>query len=329
MNLRLSILLVTVLVLLGGTFLILAGPISFLRVYGGPQRAPDEPWLYRIGEDTIVRIEVSNQGKTELYKRNPGSGRWFIEGEPNIPVFRDKWSGTPLLLSGPRVNRALSETFDNPADFGLDPPESIIKVTDRAGQTFEFHMGLPTPDQSNQYARLVGYPDLFTVPAIWAQVINRLATEPPYLRLYQLEDNERIVYIEITDNGESVGYGMKGDGEWYILDPTEVPVLKEKWGDTPSLFAGPKADQIVAETFKNPEEYGLDPPVTKIRVGRATGGDLEFYIGNTTPDGNHRYVSVRGEDMLFAMLNSRVEMITGLVSSPPFPPKEEATPEPG
>ena len=329
MNIRLTILLVTILVMLAGTFMILAGPIEFLRVYGSSNKTPNEPWLYRIGEDTIVQIEVSYQGKTEQYKRHPGSGRWFIQGEPNVPVFLDKWSGTTLLLSGPRVNRVLPETMGDPAAYGLDPPESIVKVTDRAGQTFEFHMGFPTPDQSNQYARLVGHPDLFTVPAIWAQVVNRLALEPPYLRLYQLDDTELIVYIEVTDNGKNMEYGMDTDGEWFILNPTEVPVLKEKWGDTPSLFTGPKVDQIVADTFRNPEEYGLDPPITKIRLGRVTGADLEFYIGNTTPDGNHRYVSVRGKNTLFAMLNSRAEIITALVSSPPFPPEVEATPGPG
>lgn len=322
MNLRLSILLVTVLVLFGGTFLV-------WRVYGTSERPPEEPWLYRIGEDTIVQIEVSHQGQTVLYNRDPGSLQWFIQGDPKIPVFRDKWSGTPLLLSGPRVNRALAETIENPAAYGLDPPDSIVKVSDRTGQSFEFHMGIPTPDQSNQYARLVGHPDLFTVPAIWAQVVNRLATEPPYLRLYQLEDDEQIVYIEVTDNGKTVGYGMEGDGRWYILGPTEVPVLEEKWGDTPSRFTGPRADQIVAESFENAAQYGLDPPLTKVRLGRATGADLEFYLGNTTPDGDHRYASVRGEDTLFAMLNPRAEFITGLVSSPPFPPKEEATPGPG
>ena len=62
----------------------------------------------------------------------------------------------------------------------MDPPLTVVKVTERSGIVYEFHIGTITPDGQNQYTRLVGAPALFTVPQIWAQVINRLALEPPY-----------------------------------------------------------------------------------------------------------------------------------------------------
>ena len=149
MNLRLSILLVTVLLLVGGTFLV-------FRYFGPTERNQDEPWLYHMDEDRIVRIEVQHGGQSVLYSKNPGSTRWYIRGEPDIPVFIEKWSGTPLLLSGPRVDRTLTEVIDDPSKYGLDPPESVVKVSNRSEQTFEFHMGGPTPDDGNQYVRLDG-----------------------------------------------------------------------------------------------------------------------------------------------------------------------------
>ena len=321
MNLRLSILLVAVLVLFGGTFLV-------VRLTIPKERPPEEPWLYRVSEDTLSRIEVTNEDRSVVYERDPGSTRWYIQGDPRIPVFRDKWSGTPLLLSGPRVNRLLSDSIENPASFGLDPPESIVKVIDRSGQSFEFHMGIPTPDESNQYARLVGHPALFTVPAIWAQVVNRLALKPPYLRLFQLEDDE-LVFVEVSDNGKTIGYGKKNDGQWYVLDPEEVPVSDDRWGDMPMLLSGPRVDQILAENLENPAEYGLDPPKTKVRLGKRAGADVEFYLGDTTPDGDHRYASVRGGIELFAMPNARAKRITDLVTEPPYGSAQTIAPGPG
>ena len=321
MNIRLSILLVMVLLLFGGTILVVGFP-------GKKERQPDEPWLYRIDESAIVRIEVTVGSKTAVYKRDPGGLIWYIQGDPQIPVFIDKWGGTPLLLSGPRVNRLLADTIDNLASYGLDPPESVVKVADRSGQSFEFHMGIPTPDDSNQYARLVGHPALFTVPRIWAQVVNRLALEPPYLRLYQLED-DALVFFEVTDSGQTIGYGRKRDGKWYVLDPTEVPVLTEKWGDTPALLSGPRVDQLIAEEIENPADYGLDPPRTTVKVGPQIGAQLEFHLGDVTPDGDHRYARLVGEPRLFAMPNLRAKRITDLATAPPYGQKEEATPEPG
>ncbi len=173
MNLRLSLMLVTVLLIFGGTYLV-------MRFTGSEEPEPNSPWLYRMDADDIVRIAAGHRDQTVSYQKRPGSLDWFIQGDPDVPVFLKKWGGTTLLVSGPRVNRVLADTIGDGAAFGLDPPLTWVQVTDRSGNTVEFHLGEPTPDAENQYARLVGNPALFTVPAIWAEVISRLATEPPY-----------------------------------------------------------------------------------------------------------------------------------------------------
>ena len=332
MNLRLSILLVSVLVLFGGTFLV-------VRLTASTEREPDEDWMYRISEDDLYRIEVSNNGVGAVYTRNPGSFRWYIQGDPPVPVFNDKWAGTPLLLSGPRVNRTLTEVIENPAAYGLDPPASRVKVVDGAGQSFEFHMGGPTPDGSNQYTRLVGHSQLFTVPAIWAQVINRLALEPPYLRLFQLDlEKDNVVFVSVTDGEKTMEYGRTGDLSWVVLgppdtpEPQQVPVVENVWRDALVFLHGPRADEIVADSVEDPTEYGLDPPQTSVRMGKAAGADVKFFLGGSTPDGNHRYAMVDEEDpKLFAMRNDRAKRITDLVADPPYgeTPIVEATQPPG
>lgn len=173
MNVRLSFLLVAVLLIFGGTFLA-------VRLTRSQERTPDQPWLFHIDDDAITHIEVTSQGQRVSYDKKPGSDTWYIQGDPDVPVFLQKFSGTTLLLSGPKVNRVLANTMDNPAAYGLDPPLTTIKVTERSGLGYEFHLGIPTPDGQNQYARLAGYPQLFTVPEIWARVVRDLAIKPPY-----------------------------------------------------------------------------------------------------------------------------------------------------
>ena len=53
-------------------------------------------------------------------------------------------------------------------------------------------MGKATPDNLNQYARLVGEDALFTVPIEWAQVVNRLANDPPVGRALRDRSVHRI-----------------------------------------------------------------------------------------------------------------------------------------
>ena len=179
MNIRLSFFLVAVLVIFGGTFLVFQFTDLIDDSSGGDEA--NRPWLFKLDDNSIVHIQISRGGRTVDYDRKPGGTTWFIqENGEETQVFQEKWSGTPLLLSGPQVNRIVVSSFDNPAAYGLEPPETVVKVTERSGLVYEFHMGTTTPDKENQYTYLVGDSTLFTVPQIWAQVINKLADEPPY-----------------------------------------------------------------------------------------------------------------------------------------------------
>jgi hypothetical protein len=315
MNVRLSFLLVAVLIIFGGTFLV----FNFTRAEEEP---PQQPWLYKISDDTIVHIEVSHAGQTANYNKKPGSHDWYIQEEgKETPVFQEKWSGTPLLLSGPKVNRVLAETIDDPTSYGLDPPETIVKVTERTGLTYEFHMGDPTPDGQNQYARLVGDPKLFTVPQIWAQVINQLATEPPYARLYYVQGDNALVHIGVAHNDQAVDYEKQvGSEEWHILTDSEVPVSEEKWGEIlPSLTTPPVA-QVVSDKIDEPAKYGLESPQTTVKVTTSKEEPVDFYLGSTTPDGQSRYAQRRSGEELFTVPETWAKMLERLATDPPYPP---------
>ena len=74
MNIRLTILLVFVLFLFGGTFL-------WFQFNQKSERTPDQPWMYRVDDNSIVHIEVSNGGKTVNYDKEPGGTQWYIQDE--------------------------------------------------------------------------------------------------------------------------------------------------------------------------------------------------------------------------------------------------------
>ena len=219
MNVRLTILMVVVVAIAGGAWAI----IEFTDIVSRDEVEEQKPWLYHIDEGTISYIQVTHGGKSAEYARDSGSHQWMILGDPEYPVFQQKWGGTPLLLSGPRVNRGLRETITNPSEYGLDPPESIVRVSDWAGNIIEFHMGIPTPDGANQYTRLVGDDALYSVPSVWADVINRLALDPPYGRMFDL-DLQFITVVEVTAGDSTAVYFLEG-GQWLVWDgppPVEI-----------------------------------------------------------------------------------------------------------
>jgi len=152
---------------------------------------PHRARLFALDEDSIVHIQVSHAGRTVDYDRKPqDSTTWFIqENGEETRVFQGKWSGTTLLLSGIQLNRtvvspldnlAVAPSFDNLSSYGLEPPETVVKVTERSGLVYEFHMGSTPPDSGERYIYLLGDPTFFTVTDLWWQVITNLAKRPPY-----------------------------------------------------------------------------------------------------------------------------------------------------
>jgi hypothetical protein len=312
MNLRLSILLVVVLLVFGGTFLVIR-----LTDSGSPTER--KPWLFRIDESTISHVQIAHAGQLVDYDKKPGSNDWKIQGDPEFPVFMPKWGGTALLLSGPRVNRVLAEEIEDPASFGLEPPETMVRVSDRVGNTFEFHLGIPTPDGANQYARLVGDSQLFTVPAPWAQVVNRLATEPPWGRLYDL-DLSLVRVVEVSHEDTTTTYFLnESAGQWLVAEEPPQPV-SEQWLEALSLLGGPRVDKLLAHDVDDPAKYGFDPPLTRVQIARRGAVPVEFHLGYLTPDGEHRYAQVlnTNDRNLYSILTTRTDFIGALATDPPY-----------
>ena len=275
MNLRLSILLVTVLLIFGGTVLV-------IWLTGSEEARPQSPWLYSIDENSIAHITITHQGKTVDYYRKPGTLDWYIQGDPEVRVFQGLWGGKVLLFGGPKVNREVTTELKDPANFGLMPPQTRVMVTDSWGNTIEFHLGDPTPDTKEQYVRLAGDSGLFTVTIDWAEVVNRLVTEPPYLRLFQLEE-DAIVFIRVNSGDETAIFTKnQTSGQWSIQGPTPVPVFEDKWGDAVKAISGPRVDRLVSEAHRR---------TGAVRAGRASHYGYHRYIRQETygvpPWGRH------------------------------------------
>ena len=289
MNIRLTILLVFVLALFGALAL-------WFKPWEQDTPRSDEPWAWRIDDDAIVHIKVTHQDETFEYEKDLGRGKWYIvDGSRREEVYQQKWAGTPLLLSGPRVNRVLAENIENAAQYGLDPPESTIVITEETGLAYEFWLGNETPDEEYNYMRLVGDPKLFTVPEIWATVVNRLVTEPPFipppldLGYFYDADFRDIKELEVTHDGITVSYlPEQGVRTWYAeMDGKRTKVVPPEWWTSqlqwfaqPGKPGGPDTPGgwHVDEVGASDPKYGLQPPETSVRIVTHEKTH-EFYIG--------------------------------------------------
>ena len=275
------------------------------------------PYLYRVNEEDITAISVVHQGVQVDYELQ--SGQWVIKDGNDTTVYIDKWSGTPLLLSGPQTSRALNSQIDDPAKYGLDSPQTVVKLTTQGGDFLEIHLGDPTPDGENWYVRLADDDELFLVAGVWGEVISRLATKPPYApKLFSLVE-EDILGISVTYQGEQIAYALQ-DGRWVIKNDVDIPVFAEAWNGVELVLEGSKTSEVTDIEIDDPDEYGLLPGYVFLNFDTIGDSTTQYFVGDLVPDTERRYAASATDERLFTVPDSWAEALSKLVTDPPYPP---------
>lgn len=173
MSLRLTLALLAFLSLLGAYLY-----FHELRKEPEPEEPPP-PQFYEIEEEDIESIRLASQGKEVSFVKG-SEGYFHFDAVDGPQVDMQRWGGIPLLLSGPRSQRLLTEKAESLAPYGLDRPSLVITVGLTGGADFGILVGDKTPDGQKHYVMMRGFDSVFLIDASWGDVLARLVAEPPF-----------------------------------------------------------------------------------------------------------------------------------------------------
>jgi hypothetical protein len=278
------------------------------------QVVTQSPWFYKVDMDDIVEFEISFQGEQiKFVKVAPKSG-WTFDDPKGIPPAYEKWGGQVLLLSGPMTRRDLTEAspiIDDPAQYGLDDPRTIVDVGLTADRHLQFRLGDNTTDGSHVYAQVVGFPQLFIIAEPWGRVLSNLVNNPPYPKWWRKHDPDELHEVNIY-GGDPYGEGVKRvkfankDDGWitrdYSADSDDRPVDDQRWGTIFPLLSGP-TNIRVEELYVDDADYtrwGLTDDSVSIELRYADRTELgttfidgyTLRVGSKTPDGQGYYAQI-------------------------------------
>ena len=113
---------------------------------------------------------------------------------------------------------------------------------------------------------------------------------------------------------------------WYFDDEERSDVDKERWGGgIPLLLSGPGADRVIAEDASPAKlaEFGLDEPSMVITLTLEDGRVMNIDVGDSSPNGATYYVKAPNTDDVALVDFTWYDIISGLVTNPPYAPPEE------
>lgn len=312
MSLRISLVLIILVsyVSIAGAWLVKNPPF-------GTKDEADLPFFYTLSPDDIRKIQVKTARADETFtatfpQEGSGSSVWYFDEPAGIPVNFDRWGGITFLLGGPKTQRVLAKSFENPSQYGLDRPTVQVTLTLRDGSLRTLRLGAPTPDRGAHYAQMEGFPQLVLVDSSWGDVLARLADEPPLPIWYYTFEVEKVHEILFYLKNDVVrGFSINDDTEKWVM--CEIPIVGNPCEGTKSID-GEKLKQAleviahpeftrVEKVARSPEEvkveqYGLDltAPYITIRIETVKPNGVTevtmttLTLGKLTPDGAGMYV---------------------------------------
>ena len=320
MNLRVNLLLIIAVSWIG----ILAAFI-FDSDFGSVKSPEQPPFFYTLDSQDIKHISIETAGLIEEFSFRDDVGRWFIDGMEGIPASLYRWGGMTTLLGGPRTQRVLKQSIDDPATYGLKDPSARYTVTLSNGSKRVLLIGDTTINGASNYAKMQGYPQLVLVDVSWSEVLNRLATEPPIPDwLYELDPKNAKEILFFLNNDVVEGYGVDNDtGTWRVCDfPIDGDPCKGTESADENAITGllehiknhkmQGVQEISFTDEKIHELYGTDQdaPYFVIRTESIAEGGYtlvsrtSMIIGKPTKDGKSRYaVAMETKDIIKVDIN--------------------------
>ncbi|MBM3959981.1 MAG: DUF4340 domain-containing protein [SAR202 cluster bacterium] len=313
MSLRISLVLIIVVSLAGIalTWVIKNPPI-------GSSKEADLPFFYTLSPDDLRQISITTPvGKKTFYATFVDDGRnvasvWYFEDPAGIPVNFDRWGGITFLLGGPKTQRILAKTIDDPAQYGLNRPTAEITMTLRDGSVRTLILGAPTPDRGAHYAQLAGFPELVLVDSTWGDVLTRLVAEPPLpLWYYTLDKSKAHEVLFYLKNDVIQGVSFNDETKTWVLcdlpiagDPCEGSraVNADRLNNFLSAVSAPRFTRAekVSRSIEEARhgDYGLDlnSPYVTVRIEKQNRQGITevtvttLTLGNLTPDGKEMFV---------------------------------------
>ena len=273
------------------------------------ESAPKDPWFYQISIDDMEVIEINHQGEMVRFVKT-GEYTWAFDDPATIPPSHYRWAGgIKLLLSGPSTRRditVVAKTIENPAEYGLDNPQTIVDLEIVGNRHIQFRLGDTTTDGNHHYGQVTPFPQLYLISNLWGDVLTRLVTDPPLPKWYIRHEPQEIIELNMwkgdLKSEESPFLQFRRDEEqedvWVLrhitTDYEPRPVDVDLWSKLMPLLSGSPNLTVVVPVVEDFDytPWGITEESHTIQIrysGRTekgtkfTGGNT-FRVGSKTPD---------------------------------------------
>jgi len=249
------------------------------------QRLLERPFNFRPLEVQELALRV---GKTSLRLRRV-EGVWRLVEPLNDRADEDEVAGMLYSLSHLRVRRRLKHP-GKLADYGLNPPQGIVRLCLRGERTLELRLGTEAPVGYALYAQLGRNPEVVLVDLGVEDLLRKTTFDLRDKRLF------RFVRSQVKELRISSPRGRllltRSPSGWRLADLSEPRPERRYLEADPQEVEGLllyleelRVKRFVAEEAKELSSYGLQPPRVSLELDLQGERLQRLGLGRQAKDG--------------------------------------------
>jgi Domain of unknown function (DUF4340) len=327
--------------------------IALLAALALSGHSPDFKGLLKFTEAGIVTVEPADVTHVEIRSasndialKRAGAG-WVIEGASTPSALTEEISSHVerglRFLRGSEPAREISAkelTASSYAEFGLDPPASVVAVRGKQGAAATLNFGVLNPAGTSQYVRLGGAATVYLLPRhvgnewqVTADMLGRLAQQAGSASrsgsLLLPVSIAQVWALEIVHGGKFSRFERDPEGNWFLHlgehSHTNATVTHVADPAKARIIAGALEafDQTVIETHvtRSPDDaelkrFGLAlPPVIVMFYARDSSTRLARLELGAAANDFSRYARLAPDGEVVTVAEFEVKRLTELLKA--------------
>ncbi len=292
---RILLILLAILVLLGG---------SALLIDTGRRKAtePSSRLLFPgLKTELVDRIKIKNKGtETVLEKRD---NKWLVATEGSKSAEPKPVADVLDRMTKFFADQVVSTNEANQALFMVDSTGTEVWVDQKGKEIAHFFVGKSTDDWRSTYVRAAASDRVILVPEYLPNIFQRGESwREKTIFGFEMKDITRFGF-ESPTRGQLLA-SRDESGNWKMESPESGAIETSKI--TPVIQA---MGQLKAVGFGDdiaPAEAGVEPDTTKITATLADGSTHVLVVGGSAPS-NRTYVRREGNDQIYTIANGRLK----------------------
>lgn len=230
--------------------------------------------ILEMKEDTIAKIYFKNED-TEMTLVKSQEGTWTDDSDASFPVNQTYAQNMSKAFTNLTSSRTITDGVENLADFGLDDPKLLVKVTDKNGKVNKLCLGIEVPLTGGYYATLNDDGKVYVITSTVYNYFNYNRQQMTAVESLPSISTDNITYL-LVEKKDQPGFEIQydsertsdfaGDSNWTIKQPYEKPISADgtKVSTLLENYSGLSFSSCVDYKATDLSQYGLDTPAARV-----------------------------------------------------------------